>query len=168
MNQTTTINLLAAVAFFFVFLTLGCAWFMTRRPAPSRWRFGLYASLFAAMVMMCSMIAVSINGLSAEKPMLDRIFSDAAMMVIAAGGMGYILFVLRGVDRAMYGVAEVVFALLSAGIVGWQASEDNFARYVAIAAAIYVVVRGLDNIQTGRTADEPTIFAHWLNKVLPK
>ena len=109
------------------------------------------------------MIWSTIAGLDATKPVLDRVFQDVFNMALSTLALGTALFFFRLVERAWYGLAEVGFGLGTAAYVGWHPVDGTLPRLIAMAGAVYIVVRGMDNINIGRTSDRPGAFALWVN-----
>lgn len=78
---------------------------------------------------------------------------------IAAGGLGGALFAFRNWRRKWYGASEVAAGLIIAFYIAVDKklttmgsvlhSENSLAAILGLASAVYVVVRGLDNIKVG-------------------
>lgn len=66
------------------------------------------------------------------------------------------LWQLRRKQRIGYGAAEVLFGLGAAGVLAQHRPGDILTTGISIAAAVYVVVRGLDNIENGLLQPEQT------------
>lgn len=125
--------------------------------------FGIFLILNTATVLY-----LVVAGVDPGKPLLDRVFQDVLNMAVVAVGLGLMLYVFRSVDRALYGLAEILFGAAAAAFIGWQAEADLLARFVALGAAVYIVVRGMDNYVTGRKTDGGTHFTRWLSARLPR
>ena len=70
--------------------------------------------------------------------------------VVLIGGVGIALYKLRQSFRIFYGLLEVAFAL----VYGWFAIDkatgpNGYLETVGVVGAVYLVVRGADNISSG-------------------
>lgn len=126
-------------------------------------RIALFCALPGLLFVAGAMMAKTIIGVGPNKPLLDRIFEDVTMTAVCVGSFGFLLFQVRAVDRAAYGLLEVASALLIAGYVAWSADEGPLARTLALLAATYIVVRGLDNVQVGFSEGTKTaeVYRSW-------
>lgn len=118
------------------------------------------------LVMSVCVFVTIILDLGREKSSVDRFFEDAVPLTGVALGLGGMLFTLRKADRALYGLAEIGFAALTAGYAAWFPEHGFFPRLLALGAAIYIVVRGLDNVDQGRTSGSSV--GVWLNARLSR
>jgi hypothetical protein len=90
-------------------------------------------------------------------PDLARVLWDAIpsgrprqiICTTAVIGIGVFLYWLRDKKRLFYGSGEVLFAIY----VSWQATgtlmQNGLAQWVALMSALYVFVRGSDNLMAG-------------------
>ena len=78
----------------------------------------------------------------------DRL-SDGIQLGVAALAIGFGLWIFRKVQRASYGVAEILFGICAAAANAWAPGDSALANALTLAASIYVVVRGLDNVDQG-------------------
>ncbi len=83
-------------------------------------------------------------------------------MMIAAVFLGWLLYGFRRSDRALYGIAEMGFGAMTAGYAAWSPDPALLPRVLALGAAIYIVVRGLDNMDAGKAAGSRT--GQWLSR----
>lgn len=120
------------------------------------------------ILLLGSQTILIVLGVDARKTLAARAIEDVLNMAVAAVSMGVVLYLFRRWDRAAYGLAEVLFAAAAAGYAGWRASEGPLARTVAFGAAIYIVVRGLDNIAQARHSKEETPLTRWLDARYPR
>jgi hypothetical protein len=134
-----------------------------QQPGLRRWRILATAPVILLPIVVGMMIWATLTGLDQTKPVLDRIFQDAGNMALATFALGLVLYIFRREERALYGVAEIAFGLATAAYVGWQATGGTMARLIAFAGAIYIVVRGLDNLDTARKAADGTPFTRWIS-----
>ena len=73
--------------------------------------------------------------------------------------IGFGLFFFKKRNQRLYGLAEIGFALA----VGWASirgvrSTSEIASWLAVLAAAYLIVRGLDNYEEGRKRELPKKF----------
>lgn len=124
-----------------------------RAPRGRVWRvaFLVAGSLFCLAGLLS--FATTIVLLGPGKPLLDRIFEDVLTVAFAVLIAGLMLFWLRRTDRFAYGLVEIASALVVAGYTAWAPDGGPVARVLALLAATYIVVRGLDNMQTGYAAN---------------
>lgn len=125
----------------------------SKRPRGRWWRTIciLLGSLF--VIVGLAALTTTIVLLGPGKPLLDRIFEDVFTVVFLVLTFGCLLYILRLMDRFAYGLVEIGSALLIAGYTAWTPDGGPVARALALLAAIYIVVRGLDNLQVGWAAD---------------
>lgn len=78
----------------------------------------------------------------------DRM-NDGISLAVAALVLGFGLWLFRKIQRVAYGAVEVAFGTLAAALLAWAPSDSPVANTIALAASVYVVVRGLDNVDQG-------------------
>jgi hypothetical protein len=83
-------------------------------------------------------------------------------------GLAFGLYVLRSKQRFIYGSIEVIvgIAAISTTIFG-QSPSPGLALLVAVSSGIYIIVRGLDNIDNGLSNPEQKLPA-WLYPVIER
>ncbi|MDM0046210.1 hypothetical protein QTH91_17090 [Variovorax dokdonensis] len=91
-------------------------------------------------------------------PKLTSPVSRAAFFSIVALVVGSVLFFVRSFARAFYGFHEALVGIFIAGYnaykaVGFPSSWDSGVYLALVTAGVYLVVRGLDNIQVGITKE---------------
>lgn len=79
----------------------------------------------------------------------DHPIADAGVLVVTALALGFGFWVFRVHHRAAYGGLEIVFACIVAGIIGLNPHTSPLVNATAIGTVVYVVVRGLDNLEQG-------------------
>jgi hypothetical protein len=83
-------------------------------------------------------------------------------------GLAFGLYILRSKQRFVYGSIEVIvgIAAISTTIFS-QSSSPGLALLIAVSSGIYIIVRGLDNIDNGLGNPDQKLPA-WLRPVLEK
>lgn len=113
---------------------------------PSKWRAkieigaGVLQGAFAALLTRNLLLGLG-NG---DHPVVDAVF-----LLITALTLGVGFWVFRVQQRAAYGALEIAFAGTVAWIIGLHPHESALVNATAIGTVVYVVVRGLDNIEQG-------------------
>lgn len=74
---------------------------------------------------------------------------DSFALAVAAFVVGFGLWTFRKFQRGAYGAVEIVFGVAAAASIAWSPGSSPVANTLALAASIYVVVRGLDNVDNG-------------------
>lgn len=74
---------------------------------------------------------------------------NAATLIIAVGLLGFGFWCFRLKQRAAYGMLEIAFGASAAAALAWTPSDSPITSAVGLAASVYVVVRGLDNVDQG-------------------
>lgn len=147
----------AAVTFSLMFMS-------AKQPRSRLWRTIYF--LLGGMFILTGLVALmtTIVLLGPGKPLLDRVFEDVITVVLVVLASGGLLFLLRQADRFAYGVVEIVSAAIVAGYTAWTPDGGPVARALALLAAIYIVVRGCDNLQVGWVAETKTarVYGAWL------
>jgi hypothetical protein len=107
-----------------------------------------------------------LGGVAADYPVRfgrPNAITAIGLWVVGCGCIGIFLYMMRQEARLLYGCIEVIFAsgalaaavinaiqvLESAGRADMPAGQAKFVAIFIIAAAIYILVRGLDNIGEG-------------------
>ena len=80
-------------------------------------------------------------------------------IVVAAG-----LYWARGTMTTLYGAVEVAIGVLALVLAGGAPAGSGAGQLVAVAAGVYVIIRGLDNVEKG-LPDQ--LRRHWL-RAFPK
>lgn len=133
-----------------------------RFPNEKRWTIAGIVLSICAVICASSLIIVTVADLNPEKPVVDRVSIDVLPMMTAAVFLGLLLFGFRKSDRALYGIAEIGFGAMTAGYAAWSPDPAFLPRILALGAAVYIVVRGLDNIDVGKEAGTRT--GRWLSR----
>lgn len=133
-----------------------------QHPDQRRWAvLGVGLALVSACIAV-SLIIVTVVDLDPAKPIIDRVADDVVPMMVAAMSIGLVLFWFRKSDRALYGIAEIGFGVMTAGYAAWSPDANILPRVLALGAAVYIVVRGLDNIDAGKQAG--SWAGRWLSR----
>ncbi len=74
---------------------------------------------------------------------------DAILLVITVLSVGFGFWVLRVLQRAAYGALEIAFAVGAAATIGFNPHANPLINTIAVGTVVYVVVRGLDNLEQG-------------------
>ncbi|MGQ3044553.1 MAG: hypothetical protein ACT6R7_02510 [Brevundimonas aurantiaca] len=74
---------------------------------------------------------------------------DAVLLAITVLSVGFGFWVLRVLQRAAYGALEIVFAVGAALTIGFNPHANPLINTIAAGTVVYVVVRGLDNLEQG-------------------
>jgi hypothetical protein len=64
--------------------------------------------------------------------------------------LSVILYLVRKLFRGEYGIGEIGFGMATSWVALTKANEQAFASVTALAVAVYVIVRGLDNAFEGK------------------
>lgn len=97
---------------------------------------------------------------TAGEPIALRLASTC----IIVSWSGWALWQLRRRQRVGYGLAEVLFGVAAALWIATTRSQDLMTTTLTAGAAIYVIVRGLDNIETGLKQEQYTPLQEQLCK----
>lgn len=123
-------------------------------------------SLFGTLIRHAVNLAVFIITLGGIKYLLKDYYADALddlaqifgphkfafLGVVAIGGAGVALYAIRQKWRVQYGLLEIAFALVYGFSAILKVSEKGYTEFVGIVAAVYLVVRGVDNVMIGFNA----------------
>lgn len=155
LNDRLWLSMLPAVAVAFAMFMIA-----PNRPRGRMWQ----AAFILAGGMFClvglASLATTILLLGPGKPLLDRIFEDVFTVAGTVLMLGVMMFWLRRIDRFAYGLVEIASALIMAGYTAWAPDGGPVARVLALLAAIYIVVRGCDNLQIGYSAERGAAKAY--------
>ncbi len=119
-----------------------------RLQVARRWIWRIFDILFPGIAFWMSQYFVSTLSLPVA-PIPVRLY-----LIFGAAGIALTLYELRSRRRILYGAIEIALGL---GI-AWQASarlggeRGGLAEYLAFVGAIYVMVRGIDNVSQGKEA----------------
>lgn len=118
-------------------------------------------------IFLSSAIAAAVNALIPYLPRVYGFFVSflsefwanlIGLLIVISIGMG--LYFIREKQRIFYGWLEIVFALIS----GWygvsKMATAGFAEAISVVAAIYLMVRGIDNIMEGRKKQLETVIVN--------
>ncbi len=79
-----------------------------------------------------------------------RSYSKTILLCVCGMTAAGVLYYLRSKAKAHYGRLEVAFGLVSIGSLAWPAPGDNSRiQLIQLAASVYILVRGLDNVAVG-------------------
>jgi peptidoglycan/LPS O-acetylase OafA/YrhL len=134
-----------------------------RYPHQKRWSIAAVGLSILAVLCAASTIIVTLTDLDPTKPLVDRVSIDVLPMMTSALFIGFLLYWFRRSDRALYGIAEIGFGAMTAGYAAWSPDPSVLPRVLALGAAVYIVVRGLDNIDAGKLAGSKT--GQWLTDI---
>lgn len=85
--------------------------------------------------------------------LLNQHIDKRVLSMIGAVGVfvaGTILYFFRQHKRLLYAVVEIAFAIVTGGIAMRNAgTQEDLSVWIALVAAAYLVVRGMDNLQQG-------------------
>ena len=70
-------------------------------------------------------------------------------------GLGVVMYRLRSHKRALYGAIELAVACLACWLSVEQLHQGGMLPWMGAAGAVYVVVRGLDNLLEGLKTPAP-------------
>lgn len=124
---------------------------------------------FQVAVIVLGLLAAALGLTSAY--FVARFGSELAVLLLASAGwagflfalpLGVLLFILRARKRFTYGAVETVFGMASTmlGAAQFQAPDPNMgAAGLAIAGGLYVIVRGLDNIDKAERNPLAAVFS---------
>jgi hypothetical protein len=100
------------------------------------------------------------------RPVFEFIYSRSILAVaipLFGTAFAFFLYLLRSLARVQYGFTEIMF-----GVVAMIAAANTLnirdqmqTVLIQVAASIYIVVRGLDNIKLGLDKDP----GHWIKKI---
>jgi len=83
---------------------------------------------------------------TASRRILPFIWLRVVLGAFAVMALGFVLFVFRLMRRNLYGCAEMGFAIATAAVSIWKLqSYGDVSSWVGVGAAVYLVVRGIDN-----------------------
>lgn len=83
-------------------------------------------------------------------------------MIIIVTWSSWSLWQLRRRHRVGYGISEVLFGAAAALWIALAGQQDLMTMTMAAAAAVYVIVRGLDNIETGLKQEQyASLLRQW-------
>lgn len=136
-----------------------------RRGAKHRfWNLASFLLSVAVLVNMGIMAVATVAAADAGKSLVERLLNDVFNLSLFTFILGVLLFLFRRSDRALYGAAEIVFAMGTAAFIGWQADGGTLTRLLGVAGALYIIVRGLDNLDVGLKSAKLTPFAAWIRR----
>jgi hypothetical protein len=81
----------------------------------------------------------------AQSPLIRAILTAAFALI------GLLLYLSRKYLRSVYGAAEVVVGAASCWNGLGTTSSNSLAAMLSVAGGLYIIVRGMDNFETGRT-----------------
>lgn len=106
-------------------------------------------------------VYISIKSLSAIAPWLSIIYERSVeylgrtsaniVGVVLVFIFGLLLFWFREAYRSKYGLLEVAFGLVSGWFAVSKFEAAGYAESLGLVAAVYLVVRGMDNYKQGRS-----------------
>lgn len=79
----------------------------------------------------------------------------AQIVAVFVGGL--MLFKLRSWYRITYGLVEIAFALVYGWVKLAHINSSDYGDSVSVVAAVYLVVRGLDNVMVGWKARQEKV-----------
>lgn len=112
----------------------------------------LLGGVLGTVLALTFVLLAVLRGPIALKWMADHL---GPLAFLSAFPIGLILYVFRVRARGSYGVFEIVFGMVAAmaGVSTIRAEPDRmFEGILAVGAGLYVIVRGLDNLQQGSTS----------------
>jgi hypothetical protein len=114
-----------------------------------------FTSMIAsAVVLLCSAIGVLISNMVRDSQ--RTLTSSWLVPILLLVGIG--LYRLRTKHTVMYGLFECSFAIAGITFSVHTASNDSLSKLLSLAGGVYIIVRGLDNIDKGLT---PLSRARW-------
>ena len=110
----------------------------------NRVRWGILGNLLLAIIFLISLVLLA----RYYGDIVDRL--KKATLIIILVVFGLLLFEIREKRRQLYGFVEVGFGILTIIIVFYPGLIlNNWDQLFKIAAGLYVIVRGLDNLYKG-------------------
>lgn len=107
-------------------------------------RWGILSNLLLAILFLVSLVLI----VRYYGDIVDRLKNTILIIILVV--FGFLLFEVREKRRQLYGFVEVGFGVLTITIVFYPyLISNNWDKLFKIAAGLYVIVRGLDNLYKG-------------------
>lgn len=125
-------------------------------PTIKRWQRISAITALAALTLLALPLAVIVVKLIGG---IERVISSPlfAFPVLCAG---IILYRLRGTQPFAYGISEFCVAVVAIFVSITATNQGTLAKLLGIMGGIYIMIRGLDNIDKGLTSTS-TLRAKW-------
>lgn len=102
----------------------------------------------SALILLCSSIGVLIsNSVRDSERTLTSSWLVPIMLLVGIG-----LYRFRTKHTVLYGLFECSFAIAGITFSVHTASNDSLSKLLSLAGGVYIIVRGLDNIDKGLTS----------------
>lgn len=107
-------------------------------------RWGILSNLLLAIIFLIALVLLA----RYYGDIVDRLKNVTLIIILVV--FGFLLFEVREKRRQLYGFVEVGFGILAITIVFYpNLILNNWDKLFKIAAGLYVIVRGLDNLYKG-------------------
>jgi predicted permease len=119
---------------------------------PSSWVETVQGIFFLFMIasslaLLCSAIGIFISNMVRDTQ--RTLTSPFLVPILLLVGIG--LYRLRTKRTVLYGLFECSFAIAGIAFSVHTASNDSLSKLLSLAGGVYIIVRGLDNIDKGLT-----------------
>jgi hypothetical protein len=123
-------------------------------PNVARWsKAVLYAILIASVPVVLGILAwpVLIVWFAAPIARLLQFPLWQAFALVLVAALGFVLYFVRENFKQLYGLAEIAIGLSAAWTGFPKLAAEPLPGALALAAGVYIIVRGIDNYVVGRT-----------------
>jgi hypothetical protein len=101
----------------------------------------------AAVILLCVSIGVFVSRIISDA---DIVLSSPALVpIMILVGIGF--YRLRFSSPILYGMLECCFGIIAISLASYSTTQDVLAKLLGAAGGVYIIVRGLDNIDRGLT-----------------
>jgi hypothetical protein len=143
-----------------------CIFFWREARDPSNTK--LRTKAFASMVLILAMaIGLAVSFLKiiwpAPRTVSLMLLSDP-LIIFPALFLGALLYRLRGTTPLLYGLIEIIVGTAVTSFASTSPTSDPVSKAVGIIGGIYIIVRGLDNIEK----DLPLSMKSQWYRIFPK